>query len=64
VKLEFGDRLFWGIMIFIGSLFLWIGVFETFAPLWVGAVLGFITGVLFVVLGPGRKVKSEKGARG
>jgi hypothetical protein len=64
MKFEFGDRLFWGILIFLAFLFLWLGIFEKFAPLWVGAVLGFITGVLFVFFGPGGKAKSEKGARG
>ena len=63
MKFEFGDRLFWGILIFIGAIFLWLGILERFAPIWIGAVVGFIAGGLFIFYGPGERAESEKGAK-
>ncbi len=40
--MEFGDRLFWGIMIFIGINLLWLGLLENYVSMWVGAVVGLI----------------------
>ena len=64
MKLEFGDRLFWGILIFIAFLFLWLGIFEKYSPLWVGVFLGGIAGTSFVLFGPGGRRDSVKRTRG
>ncbi|MCB2191281.1 MAG: hypothetical protein KQI62_06930 [Deltaproteobacteria bacterium] len=50
--MEFGDRLFWGIMIFLAFISLWLGALEAYTPLWLGIVLGAVAGVLFVKFGP------------
>ena len=40
--MEFGDRLFWGIMVFIGISLIWLGLLEDFLPMWVGAIVGIM----------------------
>lgn len=40
--MEFGDRLFWGIMVFIGINLFWLGALEDYLPMWVGAIVGII----------------------
>ena len=40
--MEFGDRLFWGIMVFIGINLIWLGLLEDILPMWVGAIVGII----------------------
>ena len=50
--MEFGDRLFWGIMIFLAFISLWLGVLEAYTPLWLGALLGAVAAVLFIKFGP------------
>jgi hypothetical protein len=64
MQLEFGDRLFWGILLFIAVIFAWLGVFEKYFPLWLGAIVGFVGGFLFVLLGPGARgaARSKEGA--
>ncbi len=46
--MTFGDRLFWGIMVFIGINLFWLGVLEEYLPMWVGAIVG-IMGLLGVI---------------
>jgi uncharacterized membrane protein HdeD (DUF308 family) len=53
--MEFGDRLFWGIMMFLGFISLWLGIFEAYSPLWLGAALGAVAAVLFIKFGPGTR---------
>jgi len=55
--MAWGDRLFWGIVILIGILFLWLGLLEKFVPIWVGVVLGFFA--LFVMLKYGPRPKER-----
>jgi len=40
--MTFGDRLFWGIMVFIGINLFWLGMLEEYLPMWVGAIVGII----------------------
>ncbi len=40
--MAFGDRLFWGIMVFIGINLFWLGVLEEHLSQWFGAVLGVL----------------------
>lgn len=58
--MEFGDRLFWAIMIFIGITLFWVGVLETFIPLWTGAILGAVAGVAFINFGPHSKFEEPE----
>lgn len=46
--MTWGNRLFWGIIVFIGINLFWIGLLERFAPVWIGTILGiaFIVGYL------------------
>lgn len=50
--MEFGDRLFWAIMIFLGVMFFWLGILEANIPLWIGAISGAVFGLAFVKYGP------------
>jgi len=47
-----GNWLFWGVLAFIGIIFLWLGLLEQFLPLWLGAVIGFIVFLLLIIYGP------------
>ena len=58
--MEFGDRLFWGIMILIGVILIWLGLLPASAPVWVGAVLGGFGGFGFIKFGP-RPRDKERG---
>jgi predicted small integral membrane protein len=44
----FGDKLFWGIMLFIGINLFWLGVLEDHIPLWLAPIVGVI-GTLSVI---------------
>ena len=46
--MEFGDRLFWGIMVFIGINLLWLGMLEEYVSMWVGCAVG-IAALLAVI---------------
>jgi len=46
--MEFGDRLFWGVMVFIGINLFWLGTLEEYLPMWVGAAVG-IMGLLATI---------------
>jgi len=60
--MEFGDRLFWGIMIFIGINLFWLGVLQKFVPIWVGTIIGILAAVAFIIYCPRPKTK-ENGMR-
>lgn len=62
--MAWGDRLFWGIVILIGILFLWLGLLEKFVPIWVGIILGFFALFAMLKYGPRPKERGEgeKGA--
>ena len=47
-----GNWLFWGIMAGIGTIFIWIGVLERFAPIWVGVIIGFFIFLAIYKYGP------------
>jgi hypothetical protein len=47
--LEFPDRIFWGVITFLGISLLWLKFGEEFLPLWVGALIGVAVGVLLAV---------------
>ena len=58
--MEWGDRLFWGMVFFIGIIFLWVGLLERFVPLWVGAIVGFFALFAMLKYGPRPKEKEEE----
>ena len=60
--MAWGDRLFWGIVVLIGIIFLWLGVLEKFVSLWVGIIVGFFA--LFVMLKYGPRPKGREGGKG
>jgi len=60
--METGDRIFWGVILFVGVLFVWLGGLEGFIPLWVGMVLGFLALLALLILGP--RPKEEEGEEG
>jgi len=53
----FGDRLFWGIIIFIGVTLFWLRFLEVYLTLWIGALLGAIVGLAFIKYCPRPKVE-------
>jgi hypothetical protein len=53
-----GNWFFWGVLTFIGIIFLWLGLLEQFLPLWPGAVIGFIVFLLLFIYGP--RVREEE----
>ncbi len=53
-----GNWLFWGVLAFVGIIFLWLGLLEQFLPLWPGAVIGFIVFLLLFIYGP--RVREEE----
>ena len=58
--MEFGDRLFWGIMILIGVILIWLGLFPASAPVWIGAILGGFCGFALIVFGPRPRDKESE----
>ena len=61
VRMTWGNWLFWGILVFLGINFLWLGLLEDYIPLWVGAVVGFIILLAMLIYGP-REKEEEKEA--
>ncbi len=55
--MTFGDRLFWGIMCFVGIVLFWVGLLPASAPAIIGIALGVVCCVLLVLFGP--RPKSE-----
>ena len=58
----FGDRLFWGIMSFIGINLFWLGMLEDYLSIWFGAVVGLAALVCAVLFIP--KPKTEDSSSG
>ena len=58
----FGDRLFWGIMLFIGINLFWLGVVEEYLSIWFAAVLGLVALVCAIKYLP--KPKTEESQAG
>jgi hypothetical protein len=50
-----GNWLFWGIMTFIITNFLWLGLLEEFIPQWIGALVGFFLFLVLLIYGPREK---------
>jgi len=50
-----GNWLFWGIMAFIVTNFLWLGLLEEFIPQWIGALVGFFLFLVLLIYGPREK---------
>ena len=55
-----GNWRFWGIMAWIGTIFIWIGVLERFAPVWVGAIIGLVVCLALIKYGPRPTEKEEE----
>jgi len=49
--MELGDRIFWGVIFFIGVILIWLGVLEKFIPLWVGVIVGIFVFLAFLMYG-------------
>jgi hypothetical protein len=47
-------------MAFIGIIFVWLGLLERFAPLWLGAIIGFGAFLALLVYGPRIKEEEEE----
>ena len=45
------DRLFWGILGFIGIHFVWLALLEAHSPLWIGTALAAVAFAWFVARG-------------
>ncbi len=59
--MEFGDRLFWGIMVFIGINLFWLGMLEEYLPMWVGAIVGIIALVATIIFVPRPRTEESNG---
>jgi len=60
--MEFGDRLFWGIMIFIGINLFWLRFLEEYLPIWVGGIVGIVA--LFATIKFVPRPKTEENQSG
>jgi len=60
--MAFGDRLFWGIMIFIGVNLFWLGLLAGTIPMWVGAIVGVLACLAMIKYGP--RPKTDEPERG
>ena len=45
------ERLFWSLAIFIGVIFVWLGLIESLIPIEIGGVVAAIGGLWFFFLG-------------
>jgi len=59
-EMSSGNWLFWGIMAWIGIVFIWIGVLERFAPVWVGVIIGLVAFLVIFRKGPRPTEKEEE----
>jgi len=57
--MEMGDRIFWGGILFVSVIFVWLGLLERFIPLWVGAGVGILAFFAILIYGP-RPKEEEK----
>lgn len=53
--MSMADRIFWGIIAFIGVIFLWLGRLEEFIPFWIGVIVAVLA--LLFILSYNRKPK-------
>ena len=58
--MEFGDRFFWGVMVFIGISLFWLGVLEEYLPMWVGAIVGIMALLGTIKFGPKPKIEETQ----
>ncbi|TET61594.1 hypothetical protein E3J48_05465 [Candidatus Aerophobetes bacterium] len=59
-EMSSGNWLFWGIITWIGIVFIWIGVLERFAPVWVSVIIGFLAFLAIFRKGPRPTEKEEE----
>lgn len=59
-QMTWGNWLFWGILAFVGVIFLWLGLLERFVPLWIGAIIAFIVFLVLFKWGPRIKEEEEE----
>lgn len=56
-----GDRVFWGMMIFIGVILVWLAGLEKIIPLVVGTIIGVAAFLILLIYGPRpKKAGAEK----
>jgi len=58
--METGDRIFWGCILFVAVIFLWLGLLERFIPLWVGTAAGIAAFLALLIYGPRPKEEKEE----
>jgi hypothetical protein len=56
----FGDKLFWGVMLFIGVNLFWLGVLEDYIPLWLAPIVGIIGTLSVIKFVPPPKVEGSQ----
>ena len=56
----FGDKLFWGIMLFIGVNLFWLGVLEDYISLWFAPIVGTIGTLSVIKFIPPPKVEGSQ----
>lgn len=54
-----GNWLFWGILVFFGINFLWLGWLELYIPQWIGALIGLVAFLALVIYGPREKEHAD-----
>ena len=58
--MTWGNWLFWGILVFFGINFLWLGALEEYIPLWVGTAIALIAFFALLIFGPREKAEEEE----
>jgi len=54
-----GNWLFWAIMVWIGSNFVWLKFVESSVPQWVGAIIATVIAMALFKYGPRPKEEEE-----
>jgi hypothetical protein len=66
-RMSFGNRLFWGIIVWVGIIFIWLMAIDplfseeqTHSMIWIAVVLGAVVCGLYIAFGPKPKEVEEE----
>lgn len=51
-KMTTGNWIFWGVMVWLGVNFLWLGLLESYIPQYVGAIVATLAAAAVIRYGP------------
>jgi len=59
-RMTWGNWLFWGILVFVGINFVWLGWLEQYIPQWIGGLVGLLAFLGLLIYGPREKEAAEE----